>query len=459
MPRWAVALAALIVLGAVGGGVLVARGGGEEFPSEWDPRVEPIARWVANERGLDFDHPVEVRFLDEDEYREAATGGGSVDEGAEADEELDDTVALLRALGLVEGEVDLDEATDTIMDSGTLAFYDPSAKQVVARGVDLSPALRVTLAHELVHVLQDQHFELDRLEELSGSEAAVLRALAEGDALRIEDRYVADELSDDERSEYEADTAEQGEEARVALEEDVPPVLTALFASPYIFGPELVAYLERDGDEAIDAALGDLPSEAVLFNPLVTGTDAAEVELIEVAAPDGAEVLDDGEFGATAWYLVLAARLDPATALDATDGLVADGYVMYRDDDQVCVRARATGQTADDTEELVDALADWVDQSPDGTAGVNTVDGEVQLQSCDPGTEATVAGEVSVELFVLPVVRTQIYNQIVEAGASDEQATCYVEAIVSTVPSEDLLGDELTPEAEQGIGAAQQECL
>jgi hypothetical protein len=30
---------------------------------------------------------------------------------------------------------------------------------------------------------------------------------------------------------------------------------------------------------------------------------------------------------------------------------------------------------------------------------------------------------------------------------------------VSTVPSEDLLADELTPEAEQGIGAAQQECL
>lgn len=445
------------MVAAVGGGIYLARSGEQAFPSEWDPRVEPIARWVASERNLDFDHPVEVRFLDDDEYREAAIGGAAVDSEGE---ELDDVVAQLRALGLVEGEVDLGEATDTIMDSGTLAYYDTSAKRVVARGTDLNPALRVTIAHELVHVLQDQHFELDRLADLTGSDASVLRALAEGDALRIEERYIADELTDDERTEYESETAEQGDEARIALEEDVPPVLTAIFAAPYVFGPELVAYLERSGgDDAIDDALADPPSEAVLFNPLVTGTDAAEVELIEVAAPDGTETLDDGDFGATAWYLVLASRLDPALALEATDGLVTDGYVMYRDDDQVCVRARATGATPDDTAGLADALADWVEMSPNGTAGVETDDGEVQLQSCDPGAEAAAAGEVSVDLFVLPVVRTQIYNSIIEEGVTDEQATCYVGSIVATVPSEDLLGDELTPEAEGGIAAAQQECL
>ena len=49
-----------------------------------------------------------------------------------------------------------------------LAFYDPDAKEVVIRGGTkfLDVPHRVVLAHELTHVLQDQHFDLNRLEAL-----------------------------------------------------------------------------------------------------------------------------------------------------------------------------------------------------------------------------------------------------------------------------------------------------
>ena len=33
------------------------------FPPEWDSRIAPYTRIVENLRGLDFEHPVSVRFL------------------------------------------------------------------------------------------------------------------------------------------------------------------------------------------------------------------------------------------------------------------------------------------------------------------------------------------------------------------------------------------------------------
>ena len=65
------------------------------------------------------------------------------------------------------------EATATLSE-GTLAYYDPSGEQVFVRGTELTPAVRVTLAHELAHVLQDQHFDLERLadQDFAGHGAA-----------------------------------------------------------------------------------------------------------------------------------------------------------------------------------------------------------------------------------------------------------------------------------------------
>lgn len=37
------------------------------------------------------------------------------------------------------GDVDLDQATSTLSDSGTLAYYDPSVEQVFVRGTELTP--------------------------------------------------------------------------------------------------------------------------------------------------------------------------------------------------------------------------------------------------------------------------------------------------------------------------------
>src|SRR5690606_33247962 len=103
------------------------------------------------------------------------------------------------------------------------------------------------------------------------------------------------------------------------------------------------------------------------------------------------ETIDDGDFGATAWYLMLASRMEPSVALEATDGLGSDGYVVFRQDDKVCVQLRSEGDTEADLSELGEALIAWVGKAPPDTASVEVVDGQVRFESCDPGAEATVA--------------------------------------------------------------------
>ncbi len=454
-PRVLVGLSILVVLAMIAGGAYVVLRGGRQYPSAWDPKVAGIAEWVADERDLAFDHPVEVKFLSEAEYRKASTDGEDVADPAE-DAALDDALAQLRALGLIAGEVDLGKATDTLSDSGTLAHYSPGTGKVYVRGTKLTPALRVTLAHELTHVLQDQRFDLERLEGLGEGESSTLRALAEGDAGRIEDIYAAEVLTAEERMAYEAEASSSGTEATEKLEKEVPPVLTALFSAPYVFGPELVAYLDRSGgSEAIDEALADPPGEDVLFNPLLAGTDAAGRETLTVDPPKGSEVIDDGEFGPTAWYVLLASRMEPSTALRAADGLAGDGYTVYRTDEgkRVCVRGRAVGDAESDVTELRDALAAWVAQSPPDTASVEVVDGSVRFESCDPGAEAAAVGAVSVELLQLPVLRTALYNQATEAEATDPQARCLAQGVIDRFPFGQIMAGILNgAEGQQALG-------
>ena len=430
----------VIVLALVAGAGYVVLKGGRSYPSAWDDKSAPIASWVSDERELEFDHPVKVNFLTPEEYKARATEGGD-DDSVESQQFYDDQVAQLRALGFVTGDVDLAKANDTLSDSGTLAYYDPDLEQVFVRGTELTPAVRVTLAHELTHVLQDQNFDLERMDDLDSGRASVLRALAEGDATKVEDAYIEDQLSDEERKAYEEESESSGDEASEELEAEVPPILTTIFASPYILGPRLVDFLDAKGGwEAIDEALLEPPTEEAMFDPMTYQADAGAQRTVEVEAPEGAEVLESDEFGPTTWYLLMASRLDPKVALAATDGWGGDQYVVYRQDDQVCMDATIEGDTPEDEEQLADALGAWAAKSPKGTAEVTNEDDAVQFHSCDPGKDAKAASdEVTPDILGVPVIRTDAYTAAIAADRTPEQSACYADGVIEAFTVDQLL--------------------
>ena len=119
-PLWVLIASAIVVVALIAGAGFVLLKGGRQYPAGWDARVAPITTWVAEERDLDFKHPVKVNFLSDKEYSALATEGGD-DDSAETKQYYDDQLAQLRALGFVSGDVDLAQASDTLSDSGTLA--------------------------------------------------------------------------------------------------------------------------------------------------------------------------------------------------------------------------------------------------------------------------------------------------------------------------------------------------
>ena len=426
-PAWILALSGLVIAAMVVGCAYLITQGKPSYPKAWDDRVAPIADWVASARKLDFDHPVRVDFLSPAQYRAAATSDGSA--GDESATDNKDSVAEMRALGLVSGDVDLSAASDTLSDTGTLAYYDQNAKRIFVRGTTMTPDLRVTLAHELTHVLQDQHFDLTRLSKLPDEQASVLRSIAEGDADRIERRYVDDVLSDSERKAYEK--AQQNSDAVDEIDSKVPPSMTAFFAAPYIFGPTLVDFLYHSGqEERLDEAFEDPPPETVLFDPRLLDTPDADLQKVTLATPSGAEEIRSGYFGPIAWYLVLASRLDPKVALQAVDGLDGDRYVTFREQDKVCVKARVVAGSVRDRTEFRKALQAWSAKAPAGTVTV-AEDGEsTDLRACDPGTDAKPVGEASIDLLAVPVVRSTIFLSASHGGASTEQASCFAQGVI-----------------------------
>ncbi len=434
----ALAVGLVVVLGSGDDGRPAAESDAEEartYPAAWDPRVASIAEWVAEERGLDFAHPVEVAFLAPEEYREQIAGTET-----DADEkEAEDALALLRALGLVHGEIDLEEEVAALAGDGSLAYYAPKEEKVYVRGTEVTPGVEATLAHELTHVLQDQHFDLERLSDPELAHWVVLRALAEGDASRIEERYVEEELSDEQRDVYQEESDADAEAANDALEE-VSPVLMALFTAPYILGRGFVDHLESgEGESAIDDALRDPPSEQELLNPTVRSTEAAEEVAVEVEAPDGAEVLDEDTFGPLSWYLLLAARGEPVDALLALDDWGGDAFVSYRQDGKVCATAAVAGDDAAATDRMHELLTAWAAAGPEAGAEVGRVGDVVELRSCDPGGDVDAtepAGLVGV--FYLPLIRTQMRLQLLASGVPAGATSCAVDEVIGQITSDQL---------------------
>ena len=89
-----------------------------------------------------------MRFLPPEEFEKTVT---TDDKELDKDDrtELKQFTGLMRALGLISGDVDLFAAFNDFSGAGTLAYYSFEDKRITVRGQRITPAMRSTLVHEL----------------------------------------------------------------------------------------------------------------------------------------------------------------------------------------------------------------------------------------------------------------------------------------------------------------------
>ncbi len=447
IPLWVIGVAVAVMLALAGVVLFVllhdTKSQKQTFPRVWDSRIAPYAKIAEQKRGLLFKHPVEVRFLSPAKFEKSVTTD-ETELDKDDREDIRQFEGLMRAFGLIDGDVDLFKAFNEASGAGTLAYYSFDDKRITVRGDTLTLAVRATLVHELTHVLQDQYFDLgDRMDAFGKasdkgedtSEDDVLRAIGEGDANRAEERYRAS-LPRKQRRALAAAEAKDQKTGRDRLDK-VPPIVVTLQSAPYALGDGLVAAVAaKGGNKALDRLFRDPPAhETALFDPFtVLAHDTGAEDVATPKLESGEKKFETGEFGVLTWYFMLAERLPLKDALAAADGWGGDAYVGYERDGNPCARIDYTGRTSADTSRMLSALQRWVAAAPGAAAQVSRHGGLVRFDSCDPGKSVHAGKDVSEDALSLVAVRAYLGVGLVRAGVPTKAAGCLAGKLAQEYP-------------------------
>ena len=289
-------------------------------------------------------------------------------------EDLDDnrddllkTERIYRALGILDQDDDLYEIRLSLLNEGVLGFYDTddNTLYIVGESVTLSPSQTRVYVHELVHGLQDQHFDIGAIwDSLAGSTDAqnAFRALVEGDAIVSELVFINQDMSEEER---EASVDAPSDEL-LAVFRAAPRVIQRGYLFPYQEGAQFVLSMYQTGGfEAIDQAYRNLPesTEQILHPEKYESGESP----VEAAVDDPSPMLGDGwkmvvkdTLGEFLLQAYLEAILGTQSAADAAEGWGGDtALLLDGPDDETVLILRAVWDTESDAVEFGNAFASF----------------------------------------------------------------------------------------------------
>jgi hypothetical protein len=423
--RW---LAGLVTCALIGAGIYaLERPAGPSYPSQWDPRVAAIAAFVQQDRGLEWKHPVNVEFVDSAEF--TAKVGAGEGRAAEAQQVLE----AGRAVGLLWGSADLDQAERSLAVNDVVGLYVPKDKTLFIKGQVLTPYVKDVVAHELTHALQDQYFPLGRLKAGPNDSESAATALIEGDAVRVQDDYA--------RSLPAAQQAQLAQEEQQGVNQAgaqnavaaVPTFLSDMAEFPYTFGPVFVRYLLAEGGNSqVDAAFRSPPSlDRQIIDPATyfPGQPVPSVSLPPL--PRGAKVLQaPSGFGEFPLLETLGYEAGFAPAYAAAQQWRADSWEVYSASGRACISLSVLAGSGAGAGVIESAARQWAAAMPG--ARVSEVGAVVHLASCDPG--ASWRPRHSLDAASVLSGRAQLMAALLQDGAPLNLAVCSADRVTSSMP-------------------------
>jgi hypothetical protein len=341
-------------------------------PAATPPQIAAIESDVERATGLTFIRPVVAEPVTQQEM--ASKIEASFDQSYPAEYYARRTLAW-RTIGVIPPDADLREALRTFLTGQVAGFYDQETKELVYLddGGDLSLTERITLAHELTHAIDDQYYDLTRLDTVAGrcQDERYMAALGavEGTAQYDSIQTIVQDPSSlslgDAVSALIDALGSQGTQPA-----GVPPFVTALETWPYTAGQTFVTALAlRGGNDAIDGALQRLPTTtAEILHPELyppTGRPA-RVDVPDLTGALGPAWGDlDAEQVGEAWLAVmLSLRLDSSTANAAAAGWNGGVYRAFSDGAHVAVVMATAWETTADAQAFAGATTRWLGSQP-----------------------------------------------------------------------------------------------
>ena len=271
-----------------------------------------------------------------------------------------DTTTLYRLLGHLRKDQDYLAVYQSFGSGAVAGLYSPPDKQLWVVGKDgqdagfanMGRAEKSTLAHELVHAIQDYHYDLAAVNKTVVDDLdrnLAWTCVIEGDAVTTErlhgDRYL--EVPVGRNAVLLASSAAAA---------DVPASITRELLFPYTAGAQWIAGIrQQKGAAPINAMLADPPhGTAYVLHPelLDNGFQPVPVTLPDLAPALGAGWKHEsgGAFGEFQLLNYLQLRLRALDASTAAAGWVGDRYDVYANSsDSIAlfrVKFRDTGEAA-----------------------------------------------------------------------------------------------------------------
>lgn len=303
-------------------------------PTTGNAEVQAMLSRVSAARGLPVRRQVTTRILDRDRILDR------IRKKVEAEipmDVLEHQGEVLAAYGLVPPEYDYVDGAYRLIQGRIAGYYDPADdSMVLVDDLDEENAVQ-TLAHELVHALQDQAFGIDAMIKYrpgAGDEIAAAHSLIEGDATSAMFEVVLGSAFDVSDGALRTILTASSAMSEVG---STPKVLQASLNAPYVDGFAFVQELRRRGGwSTVDGAFKDPPrSTEQLLHVEKFAAREPPIPIPPMAVtPLGGDfrpVLDDvvGEQGLR---ITLEDWTSRAEALRAAAGWGGDRYVVARRD-------------------------------------------------------------------------------------------------------------------------------
>lgn len=346
----------------------------EELDAEMRAEIGVLILATEESRALPFLEMPTVTILDQTEFASRVADEVAKDVGSVG---LASNQKLYELMGMIDSGTDLRQLLIDLYAEQVLGFYDGVTREVVVpAAVDgFTTFQRVTIVHELVHALTDQHFDFHpeyerRLAEGNSDDAAALLAAVEGDATYQQFLHLQN-----------LDPAEAAQAAMEALSFDT----TILDAAPTWVGLDLAFPYEQglvfigqiiaeSGLKGVDKMYQDLPTTTEqILNPrkYLRREEPKHLEPVSVTLPDW-EIGEDRSWGEWGVRMILTDTVTPGKVTQAADGWGNDSFRTLVKGDDIAMAWEYVAETAQDAEDLVNALIEHARTRMGATSSQNS---------------------------------------------------------------------------------------
>jgi hypothetical protein len=353
---------------------------GEEVGGK-EPSIAAVARGVERVRQLRFEHLPRVRHVSGEQARSAGL--------REMDRELPRHALLaeqrvLELLGLLPPGADLRELLGTALASEVGGYYVPRADTLsIVDGFASGLTGEITLAHELTHALEDQHFGIEPppWDSFGRDRSVADGALREGTATIVMVDYVVRKQAGVTKvpAAVRARVLKALDDAAVPESSGLPRYLRENLVFPYAVGARLVDRIQRRGGwSAVNRAFGrDAPvSSEQVMHPAKYDSRERPVR-VRVPAPGDTRLVEQGDFGEFDTEQLLRAANGRARSKRAAAGWGGGGFVLWRREARYGLTLGWVWDSARDAREFAAAARHTAERL--GGASVNSSDERVEL--------------------------------------------------------------------------------